>query len=133
MADYYVRPGARARASTTSDSLLGNDEGKRTTKTYFGSDKSSLFVSMVRMFAETHIERIRRSHAREYGEDITREEAINKYPGCKSWVEAHQQLVDHASSIKGFSSRVAARLQHLDQRDGEDPESSVRGGEEIAD
>lgn len=111
---------------STGDVIIGSQEAQRSTKTFINTERSAIVLSLIQNHAESVVKLVTRLHEKKTGVKLTREEAIEIYPGCKRWTELHRYLVEHYASQEGFSIQATVKLaqsQLLQQR--QEPESSI--------
>lgn len=111
---------------STADRIIGSLEGDRATKTFFTTERGAMLVSLLLTHARGVVKTTMRLHQKFYGAGITLDECIEQYPGCKKWMELHQNLVQHFASFEGFSVQAVVRLAQSQLLDANrQPESSI--------
>lgn len=116
---------------STADRIIGSKEGQRSTKTFIPTEKSGILLAIIENHATGLVKRVRLLYELENpGKTISREEALERYPGCRRWHEIHQFLVEHFASLQGFSVQgaVKAESDRLN-KESQKAESSIKPGE----
>jgi len=139
----YPRPGGFESLfpPTQADRIIGQDEGKRSTKTFIRGEKSAIVLALIKSHADNHARAVQLLHHKEKCEDaegfracprtgcsawLTRDQLREAYPGVLAWDQVHQELVEHYASQEGFSLRVVARVVQLQTEQAAMAESSLR-------
>lgn len=108
--------------------IIGSQEDKRSTKTFITSERTAIMLSLIENHARGLIRTVQRLRERETGEKLTAVGIVDQYPGCKRWVELHQQLVEHFASLEGFSVQAIVSMEKARWQAQQRPESSADPG-----
>lgn len=95
---------------STADTIIGSREGQRSTKTYIQTERSAIMLALVENHARGLVEAVVKLRKNEGLPPLDLPELVKAYPGCKKWIELHQQLVEHYASLEGFTVQAAVRL-----------------------
>lgn len=113
---------------STADRIIGSKEAQRSTKTFIPTERAGILLAIIENHATGALKRVRMLYAQENpGKELSKEEALERYPGCRRWHEIHQFLVEHFASLQGFSVQgaVKAERDRLTQ-ENQKAESSIK-------
>lgn len=109
--------------------IIGSQEGKRSTKTFITSERSAIMLSLIENHAKGLIRIVQRLRESETEEKLSPVAVVAEYPGCKRWVELHQQLVEHFASVDGFSVQAIVSMEKARWQSQNRADSSTETGD----
>lgn len=97
--------------SSPAEIIIGSKEAKRSTKTFITSERQAIVLELIENHARNLIRTVARLHYEEHGVKLLPEEIVKIYPGCRTWVELHQGLIEHYASLEGFSVQAIVSME----------------------
>lgn len=102
---------------------------KRSTFTYVPREETVIDLGVLETYIYRLTKAIRRAHeAKHPYEPLTDKELAERYPSIQTYADFHQDVIEHLSSLKGFS--VNRALGHGERDEPGREESSVTSDEQ---